>query len=474
MNTNLYRLVIHSCEPNDHLCCHRSIRLTLDEINPVWYKQYYDLLWRVLGCLPPSIDYLDRLSTYTHSAHLLHSIRLEKMILREKSTIDFLGKDLHVSDVDQCRSIDTNELSLFDLLVYQIRLRHLSPSMDDIHRFYRLFLHEFQLSLNIDLYWQYLSCIPINKSSSETSKCLPLPSLPVEYDELLKYQLNVYFEQTNLRSIFIGEILQILVQLHPTIDDKHLYIEMQLNCNLEFVKEQIKLANINAETIKDDIHEYIYRQIFHILFESTVPNAIITDDVYHDLLKYLDEQFHVDIFQRCLSPHDLFDLLYLTANDRLSLAVFARMLMLFNRIFSYSSSLSMLIPSLNRLTTLSHEQLKHWLSKLVQPKLTDRSTVYTPEQFKHILEIFTKYFIKKNDDGTTIINEHVSSTLLTILVELGDELLQTTAHAIGLPQIIQLLVILAGHGSGNGHRQLCAIANKWLVQCAERLQTNVE
>jgi hypothetical protein len=249
---------------------------------------------------------------------------------------------------------------------------------------------------------------------------------------------------------------------------------MQLKCNLEFVKEQIKLANINAETIKDDIHEYIYRQIFHILFESTVPNAIITDDVYHDLLKYLDEQFHVDIFQRCLSPHDLFDLLYLTANDRLSLAVFARMLMLFNRIFSYSSSLSMLIPSLNRLTTLSHEQLKHWLSKLVQPKLTDRSTVYTPEQFKHILEIFTKYFIKKNDDGTTIINEHVSSTLLTILVELGDELLQTTAHAIGLPQIIQLLVILAGHGSGNGHRQLCAIANKWLVQCAERLQTNVE
>ena len=68
------------------------------------------------------------------------------------------------------------------------------------------------------------------------------------------------------------------------------------------------------------------------------------------------------------------------------------MLILFNKIFSSSPFIS----SLNRLSSLTEDELSRWLTKLVLPEKQDE--LYTPEQCKQILETFTKYLIKKNDD----------------------------------------------------------------------------
>ena len=277
--------------------------------------------------------------------------------------------------------------------------------------------------------------------------------------------MNASLEQTKFPYIYLREILQILISINAEIDDKQLYIQIQLDSNLQFLKDQIKLKDINTETINQNMTEFIYKNIFQILFNSTYPNEIITEQIYHDLIKYLDEQFQVSIFENCLAPHDLFDLLYLTSKPQLSISIFARILILFNKLFSCSTQ----FQSLNRIADLSNEQLAQWLSKLVLPIDEEKNPIYTPEQCKHILEIFTKYLIKKNDDESNMIREEVSLSILSVLIQLGNELIKPNKSAIGFPQIIQLLVILAGHGSGNGHHYVFQAAAIWLEFCADAL-----
>jgi hypothetical protein len=53
---------------------------------------------------------------------------------------------------------------------------------------------------------------------------------------------------------------------------------------------------------------------------------------------------------------------------------------------------------------------------------------------------------------------------------LGEELLKPTKLVLGFPQIIQLLVILAGHGSGQGHEKLFHATTRWLAFCDNVLE----
>ena len=445
-------------------------------------KVYYDLLWRILGYLPPSADYLARASTSTNGVDLLHSLRLEKKILVEKAIVEFLGKETTLSTAPRFAQLLTkkDQASLFDLIVYQILLQNLSPSKEEIPQLYRLFLDQFQASLKLDPYLQALASIPIAQPSAEatTTTNITLPTLPTEFEELLKFQLAAFFGEStvDLRSLCLRELLQMLVERHPELEEKSLFLEIQLNRHLHFLKDQVKFS---TDSQADQMTEFIYRQIFRFLFDDQLPNSIITEQIYHDLLAYLEEHFSPSIFERCLPPHDLFDLLSLSAGERRrSVPIFARMLLLFNKIFASSHQFPpSFITSLNRLTELTEDELARWFSQLLLPDSTSTdekiTSLYTPEQCQQILATFTKYLIKKNDEGsTTLIDERVSRLLLTVLIRLADALFQPTKLAVGLPQIVELLVILAGHGSGQGHRQLfqAITRRQWLTSCANVLQ----
>jgi hypothetical protein len=437
-------------------------------------KQYYELLWRILGYLPPSNEFLEKMNTYTETTYLLHLFRFEKKLIQDKHITDFLSKEIVFKDIQWFKNINKNPHSLFDLIVYQILLQKLSSTSEEINSLYKIFVDEFKSSLNTNEYFESLSSIPITKTLEDKTKTITIPTLPTDFEELFKFQLNFSLEQNDLYYIYLRQILQILSTINSEIDDKQLYIQIQLDSNLQFLKEQIKLKNINTETINNDMYEYIYKNIFEILFNKNFPNDILTEDIYHDLIKYLDEQFQPNTFQNCLSPHDLFDLLYLTSKPNLSVSIFARMLMLFNKIFSYSNQFQSLIQSLNRIADLTNEQLSQWLAKLVLPQNNEKNQLYTSEQCKHILETFTKYLIKKNDDGTNMIGEEVSLSILSVLIQSGNELLKPDKSAVGFPRIIQLSVILAGHGSGNGHTYLFQAAAIWLEFCADVLEDNNE
>ena len=118
--------------------------------------------------------------------------------------------------------------------------------------------------------------------------------------------MNSSLEQNDLYYIFLRQILQILSTINPEIDNKQLYIQIQLDTNLQFLKEQIKLKNINNETINNDMYEYIYKNIFEILFNKNFPNDIITEDIYHDLIKYLDEQFQPQYISKLFIIHMIY------------------------------------------------------------------------------------------------------------------------------------------------------------------------
>jgi hypothetical protein len=412
------------------------------------------------------------MNTYDDTAHLLHLFRFEKKLIQDKHISDFLSKEITFKDIQWFKHINEKIHSLFDLIVYQILFQNLSSTSEEINQLYKIFVNEFKTSLNTNEYTESLSSIPITKNLEDKTKTITIPTLPTDFEELFKFQLNFSLEQTDFQYILLRQILQILSTINSEIDTKQLYIQIQLDFNLQFLKDQIKLKNLNPETINNDMYEYIYKNIFEILFNKNFPNEILTEEIYHDLIKYLDEQFQPTIFQNCLTQHTLFDLLYLTSKSNLSITVFARMLMLFNKIFSYSNQFQVLLQSLNQIADLTNEQLSQWLAKLVLPQNNEQNQLYTSEQCKQILETFTKYLIKKNEDGTNMIGEEVSLSILSILIQLGNELLKPNKFAVGFPQIIQLLVILAGHGSGNGHTYLFQAAAVWLEFCADALTDN--
>ena len=447
----------------------------LDALSGALLKKYYELLWRILGCLPPSNEFLDNMNTYNETTYLLHLIRLEKKIIQDKYIKDFLSKDITFQPIQCFKNFTkTTTYSLFDLIVYQILIKNLSITSDELNNLYQIFLNEFKSSLNTNSYLKILSSIPIGKNLENKTKTITMPTLPDDIEELFQFQFQYFLEQNNLSYIFLRQILQSLSTINSEIDDKHVYIEIQLDINLQFLKEQIKLKDINNETIQNDMNKYIYKNIFEILFNQNFPNEIITEDIYHDLIVYLDEQFQSNIFEYCLLPYNLFDLIYLTSKSNLSLSIFTRMLILFNKIFSYSNQFQLSIKTLNYIADLTDEQLTGWLSKFVLLQINDKNQFYTSEQCKHALETFTKYAIKKNDDGTNMIDEKVSLAILPVLIQLGNELLKLNKYASGFPQIIQLLVILAGHGSGNGHTHLFQAATDWLEFCVNALANKDE
>ncbi|CAF3129731.1 unnamed protein product [Rotaria sp. Silwood2] len=80
----------------------------------------------------------------------------------------------------------------------------------------------------------------MHQVDSNNIKTITISTLTNYFQELFKYQLNYRLEQNNLNYIFIRQILQILLTIYPQINDKQLFIEIQIHTNLKFLKQQIK------------------------------------------------------------------------------------------------------------------------------------------------------------------------------------------------------------------------------------------
>ena len=398
----------------------------LDFTRPKAKKTYQEFLWKILGFLPPPKEYLERVEQLTDSVHLLHLFRLEKKILGEKSMKEFFGDDFQLKEWKRfgVAAEKTSPWTLFDLVVYQILFQNLSASNEQIDAFYRIFLNEYETSLQIDPYERSLASIPLARPAEEKTKASPLPTLPSEFDELFKVQMTNFFDQSaNLRALFLRELLHQLVQLRAEIQDKEIFFDVQLNQHFHFLKDQLKFSG--TTNFDDELNAKIYREIFRLLFDPQLPNAVITDEVLHDLIKYLDEHFHVELFQRSLAPHDLFDLLYLTANEKFSVVVFARMLTLFNRIFAHSQEFQPMIKSLQRLADLTEEQLAQWLIKLGSTGRVARTgglhARTMPTDFGNVYEIFDQEERRRNDDD----RREIVAVVAESLDRIGEEIVRT-------------------------------------------------
>jgi hypothetical protein len=76
-----------------------------------------------------------------------------------------------------------------------------------------------------------------------------LPTLPTDFEELLKFQVKAFAEQPDLRPMCLRELFQMLVQQHPELDDKSFYLQIQLNSHLTFLKD---LLEMNCQSIRVD------------------------------------------------------------------------------------------------------------------------------------------------------------------------------------------------------------------------------
>ncbi|CAF5030501.1 unnamed protein product, partial [Rotaria sp. Silwood1] len=136
-------------------------KINKEGLSNTLFKQYYDLLWRILGYLPPSNEFLENMDTYTDTTYLLHLFRLEKKILQDKYIKEFLSKDITFTNIQWFKNIDKKSYSLFDLIVYQILLQNLTSTSEEINHLYKIFFNQFKLSLNTNSSIESLLLIPI-------------------------------------------------------------------------------------------------------------------------------------------------------------------------------------------------------------------------------------------------------------------------------------------------------------------------
>ena len=184
---------------------------------------------------------------------------------------------------------------------------------------------------------------PFPGTRKRNPHCRPCRPVPREFDELFRIQMNVFFDQGNCRSLFLRELLHQLVQPHPEITDKQICLEIELHRHLPFLKEQLKFAEGNSD---DDRSELIFKEIFALLSDPS--------QIADELIKYLDEHF--------------------------SVAVFARLLMLFNRIFSHSHAFPSMIKPLHRLAELFEEEFCRLVEQIGTSGVDDRTIDLHPRK----------------------------------------------------------------------------------------------
>ncbi|CAF0847863.1 unnamed protein product, partial [Didymodactylos carnosus] len=507
-------------------------------------RYFYDILWCLLSCLPPSTTYMKHLLSnddwMLDSALVLHTLRIMPKLNGNEPYLTWLNDMIQKQTPDETNtslvkqvqeklnepsfliklSSITQEPSLFNAFVFKSILCCLESSksapipIDQLASTINFYIDELKTSLKNELSAQYDSLTlshffdhlysilteqpptqiktptailpnipkPISKLIDDRTKSTIPSSLTttVDLNQMYKHYVGYLLNDTNedkgnKNYMMIKQIL--LTLCSKEYDDQQLYIRISLDYTLSFLNVKVPKTEVQQQ----DIYNYIYKNIFSVLFDTQLPNDIINEQFFHDLLHYLEEQQPSQTFFTCLqqTQHDLYDLLYLTSKQNLASQFFTKMLMFLNKLFSFStlgssSELKPLIKSLNRIADLNNEQLSQWLSRLVLPP-TVHSTItatYTPEECKDVLETFTKHLVKKDSDGKNIIGEEVSLSVLSTLIQLANELLGPSKFAIGFPQSIQLLIILAGHGTGSGHTYLFQAAAIWLEFCADALDNS--
>ncbi|XP_033643062.1 E3 ubiquitin-protein ligase UBR4-like [Asterias rubens] len=198
----------------------------------------------------------------------------------------------------------------------------------------------------------------------------------------------------------------------------------------------------------------------------------LEEAVFRDAIQSLEGQLDKAPAKKALEvfyteESDLVKVLLSSANEYLSAEYGIRVLKFFNKLLQLAEdtpgdkSLERLCSTLTRLSLVDADSLQGWLARIIQ----DSNPGSKGQEHRILLQSLTSHIVKEK----SLVGEDVATALLKALIPMGSQLLSGAADSLGFSELMPVMVMLAGAGSGMGHVELFRAANDWLTVCKKYL-----
>ncbi|XP_035230057.1 E3 ubiquitin-protein ligase UBR4-like [Stegodyphus dumicola] len=226
----------------------------------------------------------------------------------------------------------------------------------------------------------------------------------------------------------------------------------------------------------------VLTQSYDLLINHSNKESDVDERILHECLKFMEGLLDKSAGKKAMetffaddSDNDMVNILLSAANSNLSPVYGTRVLKFFSKLFQQKEknpgdkTLEKLCASLCKMSKLGKVDsatLQQWLSKVIfggpaQPVEEGNSV----QENRLLLQSLTSYIVKQN----SAVAEKVANTFLSAMIPMGLQILSPASEGIGFSELMVVMAILSGAGSGAGHFQLFKATPAWLELCKKYL-----
>ena len=343
-------------------------------------------------------------------------------------------------------------------------------------------------------------------------------SSPVPYESYLSSIQSQHFSafspslstsfnaNVNLKH-FINTLLKFAEDLYQWSDNKYTedFMRVMLSLQLDSTCESFAAYGLNqldcvfgskdSDNFVSALYVEALTNAYDLLINFSNKECCVEEKILIECMKFMESLLDSTAGQSALErffceddTKDIVQLLMSASNESLSSAYSTRVLKFFSKLFQITEknpdtiSLIRLCTSLSKLSRLSRPDntiLQTWLSKVLCERPDGDSTLIVANQENRVLlQSLTSYIVKE----TSAVDEEVASAFLSALIPMGSQILSSTSEVLVFSELLQIMITLAGAGSGAGHLELVRAVVGWLDTCKrylsqkdviEKLQNNV-
>ncbi|XP_022084216.1 E3 ubiquitin-protein ligase UBR4-like isoform X1 [Acanthaster planci] len=241
---------------------------------------------------------------------------------------------------------------------------------------------------------------------------------------------------------------------------------------LTYVPVERLLGGSDSEEFVHKLHLCLISACHELITKHASPQSGLEEAVFRDAIQTLEAELEKGPAKKALEvfyteESDLVQVLLSSANEHLSAEYGIKVLKFFNRLLQFAEdtpgdkSLDRLCSSLTRLSLVDPDSLQGWLARIIQ----DSHPGAKGQEHRVLLQSLTSHIVKEK----SLVGEDVATALLKALIPMGTQLLSGVGDSLGFSELMPVMVMLAGAGSGVGHIELFRAANEWLVTCKKYL-----
>lgn len=306
---------------------------------------------------------------------------------------------------------------------------------------------------------------------------------------------------------FISTLLKFAEDLYQWSDNKYTedFIRVMMSLQLDITCESFANYGLNqldssfgskdSDNFLSALYVEALTHAYDLLINYSNKECCVEEKILIECMKFMESLLDSSAGQSALErffceddSKDIVQLLMSASNDSLSSAYSTRVLKFFSKLFQHTEknpdtiSLIRLCTSLSKLSRVSRPDntiLQTWLSKVLCERPDGDPTIIVANQENRVLlQSLTSYIVK----DTSAVDEEVASAFLSALIPMGSQILSSTSEVLVFSELLQIMITLAGAGSGSGHLELVKAVINWLDTCKrylsqkdviEKLQNNV-